>query len=189
MAGIAVERAGLSARDPIDPIGPVVALPLGAVSLLGGLIGGWLLVRTSDHAFLRLLPWLMLAAALVFTFGDRLEARASTAALRIRLLWPFQFLVAIYGGYFGGGMGIMMLAALAVAGIRDIHEMNGVKAVLGLTINGVALLEFVATGTLAWRYGLVMVAGGMVGGFSARLWPGARSAKRPHVRRRRRHGR
>jgi uncharacterized membrane protein YfcA len=89
----------------------------------------------------------------------------------------FQLVVATYGGYFGGGMGIMMLAGLAVAGMSDIHEMNGIKAMLAVAINGIALVEFVANGAIAWAPGLVMVAGGITGGylgaFVARRFPAA----------------
>lgn len=164
-------------------------LPLGAVSLLGGAIGAVLLVRTSDELFLRILPWLMLSAALVFTFSDRVRDR-TLAPSHPRPLAPqprtpawmlaVQLPVAVYGGYFGGGMGIIILAALAVARLGGIHAMNGVKAVLGLTINGVALLEFAATGTLAWRHGLLMAAGGMAGGFGGAAL--ARTVAPPRVR-------
>ena len=148
---------------------------LGAVSLIGGLVGGWLLIRTPDQRFLRLLPWLMLAASVTFTLGgrvaDRLSkrrgapgapARSTRAPLWILL---FQFVIAIYGGYFGGGMGIMMLAAFSIAGMADIHEMNGLKTLLAVAINGVALVEFIVSGAIAWAPGLIMVAGAIVGGY------------------------
>jgi uncharacterized membrane protein YfcA len=77
-----------------------------------------------------------------------------------------QLIIATYGGYFGGGIGIMMLAAMAVAGMTNIHEMNGLKVVLAVAINGVALLEFVAGGAIAWGPGLVMAAGGISGGYA-----------------------
>src|SRR5690242_13005946 len=118
-----------------------------AVSLAGGLIGAIVLVRTSDSRFLRLLPWLMLIAAATFTFGGVATARLRRThqahdggvpgwALLIQLA------IAIYGGFFGGGMGIMMLATMAVAGMTDIHEMNGLKTVLGGALNGIALVAF-----------------------------------------------
>jgi uncharacterized protein len=150
---------------------------LGVASVMGGLVGGWLLVRTPDLRFLRLLPWLMLAAAVTFTLGgrlaDRLRRRGRTptphgAGAHRTPIWIliFQFVIAVYGGYFGGGMGIMMLAAFSVAGMTDIHEMNGIKALLSVGINGVALVEFITGGTITWAPGLVMVAGGIVGGYS-----------------------
>lgn len=182
--------------------------PLGAVSLAGGVLGGLLLVRTSDAAFLRLLPWLLLVAAATFSFGSTLQrlfaqhpagstqhsasstqhpasstqhpassdqhsARSARPATQHLPVLVFQFLIAIYGGYFGGGMGIMMLAALTIAGMSDIHEMNAVKSVLAVAINGVALAEFVALGTIAWAPGLIMMAGGIAGGYA-----GAASARR-----------
>lgn len=149
-------------------------LTLGAASLAGGLLGGWLLIRTSDQRFLQLLPWLMLAAATTFTVGGGLADRwlpgraptnrAPSARAPVWILL-FQFVVAIYGGYFGGGMGIMMLAAFSVAGMTDIHEMNGIKTLLAVAINGVALVEFIVNGAIAWAPGLIMVAGGIAGGY------------------------
>jgi len=147
---------------------------LGAASLIGGLVGGWLLIRTPDQRFLDLLPWLMFAAAATFTIGgrvaDRLLRRAkpnSAPSAPRAPVWIllFQFVIAIYGGYFGGGMGIMMLAAFSIAGMNDIHEMNGLKTLLAVAINGVALVEFIANGAIAWAPGLIMVAGGIVGGY------------------------
>jgi uncharacterized membrane protein YfcA len=155
---------------------------LGAASVAGGLVGGWLLLRTSDQRFLQLLPWLMLAAAVTFTLGgrvvDRLVRRrvgnteAVGGAPRAAgggepgvWILLFQFVIAIYGGYFGGGMGIMMLAAFSVAGMIDIHEMNGIKTLAAVAINGVALVEFIASGVIVWVPGLIMVAGAIVGGY------------------------
>lgn len=151
---------------------------LGSVSLAGGILGGLLLVRTSDDAFLRLLPWLLLIAAATFSFGGMLQRllpgrRERAGAARRAAVMLFQFLVAVYGGYFGGGMGIMMLAGLTIAGMKDIHEMNAVKSVLAVVINGVALAEFVALGAIAWTPGLIMMAGGIAGGYA-----GAATARR-----------
>jgi hypothetical protein len=84
----------------------------------------------------------------------------------LAIVAPIQFAIAIYGGYFGGGMGIMMLATLAISGMTDIHEMNGLKAVLGTAINGVALVEFIASGSIVWTPGVVMAAGGVIGGYA-----------------------
>ena len=158
-------------------------LVLGAVSLIGGLLGALLLVRTSDTSFMRLLPWLMLVAASAFTFGNRLTPGASAGAPRhVVAPWAvlLQLVISVYGGYFGGGIGIMMLATLAMAGMTDIHEMNGLKSTLGATINGIALAEFVYNGSVHWKPGLVMVAGGIVGGYAGASL--ARRIERRHVR-------
>ncbi|MDR1989280.1 MAG: sulfite exporter TauE/SafE family protein [Acidobacteriaceae bacterium] len=163
---------------------------LGVTSLVGGLLGAWLLVRTSDARFLHLLPWLMLAAALTFTFGGHLVARlrpkSAASALhgdRSQVPWwilLFQLMIAIYGGYFGGGMGIMMLAGFAVAGMTDIHEMNALKTVLAVAINGLALAEFIIDGAISWPPGIVMVAGGIAGGYLGAAI--ARKLPQPFVR-------
>ncbi len=148
---------------------------LSLVSLIGGLLGALLLVRTSDTSFLRLLPWLMLIAAMTFTFGNRLTARVGSQAVPVwgghdkrPTPWTvlLQLVIATYGGYFGGGMGIMMLAILAVSGMTNLHAMNGVKALLAVAINGVALVAFIANGSVAWTPGVVMIAGGIIGGYT-----------------------
>src|SRR5262245_46499120 len=158
--------------------------PLLVASLAGGLLGGLLLIRTSNEGFIRLLPWLMLVASLMFTFAGTISARLGSPARRERGLpwwaWALQLAIATYGGYFGGGMGIVLLAAMSVAGMQDIHEMNGVKAVLGVIINGVALAAFIAFDAIVWRPGLVMAAGAMAAGYAGATM--ARRAEPRHVR-------
>jgi len=150
---------------------PTTWLALGAVSLVGGLLGGILLVKTSDDSFMRLLPWLMLLAALTFTFGGKIADRLLGTHGKTGTSFPLwtlalQLAIATYGGYFGGGMGIMMLAMLAAIGMTDIHEMNGLKAVLGVAINAVALTAFIVHGAVVWQPGLIMAAGGIIGGYA-----------------------
>ncbi len=163
--------------------GPLAVLVI--VSLAGGLAGGLLLVRTSDTSFMRLLPWLMLLAAATFTFGNRITAAIHPAARRDSHAFApwavvLQFVIAVYGGYFGGGMGIMMLATFAVSGLSDIHEMNGIKSVLAAALNGIALAAFVAKGAIVWVPGLAMMFGGIAGGyFGAAI---ARHVDRRHIR-------
>jgi uncharacterized membrane protein YfcA len=84
-----------------------------------------------------------------------------------------QFVISTYGGYFGGGMGIMMLAALSIAGMQDMHEMNGLKTMLAITINGIALAAFIVSGAISWGPGIVMAVGGIAGGYA-----GAAAARR-----------
>jgi uncharacterized membrane protein YfcA len=161
-----------------------VLLPLSTVSLAGGLIGAVILVRTSDTSFLRLLPLLMLLAAVTFTLGGKLTPRGGGprslhAAVPVWALLG-QFLIAIYGGFFGGGMGMMMLASMTLFGMTDIHEMNGLKNILAAVLNGMALLAFILNGAIAWQPGLIMVAGGIVGGYAGAAT--ARLIDRRHVR-------
>lgn len=148
-----------------------VMIPLLTASLAGGLLGALLLLKTPAHTFMRVLPWLTLGATLLFAFGKKLagnrrsviEHESTSAALAGATL--FQFGVAIYGGYFGGGMGIVMLAMLAALGMTDIHAMNALKSVMGFVINGIAVVTFIFAGAVYWRHGLVMIAGAIAGGY------------------------
>jgi uncharacterized membrane protein YfcA len=150
-----------------------VMIPLIVMSIVGGLAGAVLLINTPAQTFLRVLPWLLLGATLLFTFGKHLTGRisagisheSSNAAVAGACL--FELFVAVYGGYFGGGMGIMNLAMLAAIGMTDMHAMNALKVVLGGFINGVATITFIATGAIVWRQGVVMTAGAILGGYFA----------------------
>jgi len=147
-----------------------VLIALLVASIAGGVIGAGLLLRTPAHTFMRVLPWLMLAATLLFIFGRKLTrpgARVDHDASANALLAAtcFQFLVAIYGGYFGGGMGIVILAMLTAFGMADIHEMNALKIVLSTATNGVAVIIFVVSRAVYWKQALVMIAGAALGGY------------------------
>lgn len=148
-----------------------VLIPLLVASLAGGLAGALLLLKTPAHTFLRVLPWLTLGATLLFAFGKKLagargsvlEHQATGGALFAATL--FQLAVAVYGGYFGGGMGIVMLAMLAALGMTNIHSMNALKSVMGFVINGVAVVTFVAARAVYWKHGIAMIAGAITGGY------------------------
>lgn len=140
------------------------------VSLLGGLIGAVLLTWTDNQTFSKLVPFLILFATLLFlaqgTF--RRLARLETPGARARpaALWgavAFQLAVAIYGGYFGAGIGILMLASLGFIGLHDIHEMNTLKTLLASLINAVAAVWFVWAGLVRWPEAGVMTAGALAG--------------------------
>jgi hypothetical protein len=150
-----------------------VMIPLVLTSILGGLGGAFLLIKTPAQTFLHVLPWLMLGATLLFAFGRHLTGRISasishdatnTAVAGASL---FELLVAVYGGYFGGGIGIMNLAMLAALGMTDIHAMNKLKVILGGIINGVATVTFIATRAIVWPQAIVMSAGSLLGGYSS----------------------
>ena len=146
-------------------------LPLIFTSLIGGIAGAVLLLRTPPHTFLRVLPWLMLGATLLFIFGKHLAGNrassmghdATVAAIVGASI--FELGVAVYGGYFGGGIGIVNLAMLAAVGMTNIHAMNALKSILGITINGIAALVFVVKGAIYWPQAVVMIAGALVGGY------------------------
>jgi uncharacterized membrane protein YfcA len=142
-------------------------VPLGVASLVGGIVGSILLLKTSDHTFVLLIPWLLLFATLLFSFGGAVTRRVTggrQASLGVAV--GSQLFIGLYGGYFGGGIGIMMLAVLSLLGMTDIHRMNSLKAVLGTLVNGVAVVTFVIAGAVAWAPGSVMVVGGIVGGYA-----------------------
>src|SRR5260221_5981949 len=124
-------------------------IPLIATSIVGGLLGALLLIKTPPNTFLRVLPWLLLAATLLFAFGKHLTGRisagisheSSNAAVTGASI--FEFLVAIYGGYFLVGIGIMNLAMIAAVRITDMHAMNILQEELGGIINGLATFAFI----------------------------------------------
>ncbi|HLJ58008.1 MAG TPA: sulfite exporter TauE/SafE family protein [Chthonomonadaceae bacterium] len=156
-------------------------------SLLGGILGAMLLLRTPAGLFANLVPYLILMATLLFMAQEPLSrwqrARSAAAAgpggpaesadknrdeISARGwagVMVFQFFVAVYGGYFGAGIGILMLAALGLMGFRNIHRMNGLKNINGLCINLVAAVIFIANGLVQWPIALWMATGAIVGGY------------------------
>jgi uncharacterized membrane protein YfcA len=142
-------------------------LPLGAAGLLGGLAGSLLLLRTSDRTFVLLIPWLLLFATVLFSFGGAIaQPFARGARTSLGLAMAAQLSISVYGGYFGGGMGIMVLAILSLLGMTDIHRMNALKTVLATLVNGVAVIAFVSAGAVVWKPGVVMIVGGAAGGYA-----------------------
>ena len=139
-------------------------------SVIGGVAGAVLLYRTPEVVFDRLVPVLILFATCLFMAQEPLQRRfnlsAAHAARSHWLSWTmvFQLAVGLYGGYFGAGIGILMLAALSLMGHTDIHRMNGLKNLLATCINGVAAAYFVYAGLVIWSDALVMAVGAIVGG-------------------------
>ncbi|WP_069804395.1 sulfite exporter TauE/SafE family protein [Thermogemmatispora onikobensis] len=184
---------------------------LGGTSLIGGVLGALLLLRTPQQTFTLLIPPLLLIATVLFAVSPRLTAllrkrravaaspaasaaapvatagpsvaqeatlstevlTSETLALSAEKLSPlklvsvsfFQLLIATYGGYFGGGIGILMLATLGMMGMENIHEMNGLKTLLAGLINGVAVITFALAGAVLWPQALLMVVGAVIGGY------------------------
>ena len=141
-------------------------------SLIGGITGAILFFRTPTDVFDRLLPFLILFATVLFMAQEPIQRRFNLAAAHAArshwLSWTmlFQLAVGLYGGYFGAGIGILMLAALSLMGHTDIHEMNGVKNLLAVCINGVAAFYFIFTGLVLWQDAVVMAVGSIVGGIA-----------------------
>ena len=146
-----------------------LALPiqiLVPLSILGGWIGAVLLIKTSQSTFVGLIPYLLLFATLVFTFGKNISAFLQEK-LRVGpgTLLILQFLVAIYGGYFGGGIGILMLAMMTLSGIKNIHAMNAMKTLLAGSMNAAAVGYFLFAHTIDWSASFTMVVGSILGGY------------------------
>lgn len=147
------------------------------VSIAGGWIGSVLLTRGSEKMFTELVPYLVLFATVLFMLQGVLRMRLvknisageSVKSGKAHLLAAlfFQFLVSIYGGYFGAGIGILMLATLGFMGFQDIHQMNALKSVLGALINLVAAAWFTASGLIDWPRMALMTAGAFVGYYIA----------------------
>lgn len=165
-----VTASGGAYRNRLD-VPRRVLLPLLIAGFIGGVFGAFLLLLTPAHTFMRVLPWLMLGATLLFIFGRKLAGsrvssvgyNATTPAIAGATI--FELVVAVYGGYFGGGVGIVNLAMLAAVGMTDIHAMNALKSILGIAINGVAAAVFVVKGAIYWPQAVVMIAGALAGGY------------------------
>lgn len=141
------------------------------LSLIGGLIGAFLLLFTPSSVFAGLVPWLLLFATIVFAVGnvaplnivERFKIGPRGALLVL-------FAIAIYGGYFGGGIGFLMLAAFTLFGMKDINAMNGLKMALAGVTAIAAIVTFVTAGVVHWPQTLPMLAGSTVGSYMAARW-------------------
>jgi uncharacterized protein len=149
-----------------------VIVLLAVPSLVGGMIGAVLLLRTPQDVFEGLAPVLVFLATVLLAVQEPLSKRISRGSLVgertpsfVAAGVAFQLLVGVYGGFFGAGIGIMMLAALAVLGLTDIHQMNGLKNLLAVLINGVAAVYFAAQGAVLWTDAALMSVASIAGGF------------------------
>lgn len=151
-------------------------------SIIGGFLGAVLLVYLPATSFRRLVPWLILLATLLFFLQPAIsrwlglgEPHQQPRSSHVVLLIIYQFLVSVYGGYFGAGIGILMLSSLALTGLSSIHQMNALKTLFAATINALAVLVFIGRGQIAWLYvfpmALSSVIGGIIGAASARRLP------------------
>jgi uncharacterized membrane protein YfcA len=166
------------------------------VSALGGVLGAIILAKTPQTLFQKLIPFLLLLATLIFAAGGNIarairnlrgnsaaaagndkatdntvqekEAAPHTSTVALIVVVIVQFIIALYGGFFGGGIGIMMLAGFSLLGMTNIHAMNALKVVLTTVINGVALITFVLYHLILWPQAILMAVGAIIGG-----WGGA----------------
>ncbi len=153
-------------RDGLGPIGAVTLRPLLWVTLTGGAIGAGLLLSTSSTLFDFLLPWLLLVATLTLTFGRQLgEALRRRIHVRPAAVIGIQFVLGIYGGYFGGAIGIMMTAVWSLLGVQDIKRLNAPRTLLVTAANTIAVLIFAAAHAVRWRETWVLLVAATFGGY------------------------
>lgn len=154
-----------------------ILLRLGITSVIGGAVGAWLLIWTPSPTFARLVPFLILFATVLFTVQGSLNRRLRLQPIVAapKASWwlgaiVFQFFSATYGGYFGAGNGILMLAAMGLLGLHDINRANGIKNFLGICINSIAVVSFALMGLVVWPDALIMAGAATLGGyFGARM--------------------
>lgn len=182
LAGVASVKANATSSMIMLPGGVVAALVyrrslvgqdgrqitwLTLTSLVGSGVGSVLLLSTSNAIFSNLIPWLLLIAAVVFTLAPRLQAialqgRGNSSHL---LLFAGQLMIGIYGGYFGAGMGVLMIALFLVASRMGVQAANGIRLICGTGINVLAVAIFAWQGALDWKRGLPMLLAGVTGGY------------------------
>lgn len=157
-------------RDQLGGVGDVPLRPLLVVTLLGGIVGAVLLLRTSTQSFNIVLPWLLLAATIALGFGRR-------CGEWMRLHWrvhpivvlALQFGLGVYGGYFGGAVGIMMVAVWSLLGSHDLKRMSGPRTLMVTVANTMAVVIFIGAGAVQWRETLVMLITASLGGYAGAL--------------------
>ena len=170
-------------------------LPLAITGVVGGILGARILLKTPPATFLRIVPWLLLGATLLFVFSGRItgwiRSRANLKdgesvggsgtprSLMAGVLF-LELLVSIYVGYFGAGVGILFLSLLALMGMEDIHAMNGMKTLLVSIVNGTALATFIVARMIVWPQALLMLVGALIGGYGG-AWV-AQKTNPQHVR-------
>jgi len=152
----------------IKGIGVMTAL---GISLTGGLLGAWILLKTPESSFAVMIPYLLLCATLLFTFGKKISQwlhahyNISQTAILTGL-----FLTAVYGGYFGGGASILILALLSLMGMENVNSMNSAKTALVAYFNSIAVALFIASDSVHWHAALIMMLGTTTGGFAGAFW-------------------
>ena len=151
------------------PVKPAIV-----ASIAGGISGAVLLLSTSQKAFDAVIPWLLLAATIVFAIGPRVTTIFKRKSwIGPKALVIFHYFVGIYGGYFGGAVGIIILAVWSLAGLRDIHAMNAGRTLLGGVMNAAAVVLFIIARKVWWAQAAVMLIAAVIGGYA-----GARIARR-----------
>lgn len=137
-----------------------------ALTFAGGLVGAFLLLLTPNSSFDKIIPWLLLLGSVAFAFGPAIGRQLRKYYVpNPAFLLIAQFFLGLYGGYFGGAVGIMMMALWSVLGLQDIKAMNANKVVLVAAANTIAVICFAVAGSVAWRETLIMLVAAAAGGY------------------------
>lgn len=154
-------------RKEARPLGVASTWSLLGLSLAGGLIGALLLLLTPERLFGTMIPWLLLIATLVLAAGPRLSAGLRKLGLRFgdRFAMTLQLLLGGYGGYFGGAVGLMMLAAWSLVSTADLKELAPLRSLMVSAANGMAVVCFLVTGSIRWPEVMLVMIGSIVGGY------------------------
>jgi uncharacterized membrane protein YfcA len=146
-----------------------------STSIIGGILGAMLLLHTSQKNFVALLPYSLLISSLLFFFSGPITKRLHAHTIEEKTQLPVftmlgfaaaQFIISIYSSYFGGGAGILMLATLTLMGMKNIHSMNALKALLSASTNGVAVITFIIANAVVWPQAISLIVGAIIGGYS-----------------------
>ena len=158
--------SAVALKKEIQPIENISLRSMLLVTLLGGCIGALLLLFTPSKSFNVLVPWLLLIGTIAFAFGKQAgEILRKKFQIGTRLVIISQLLLGIYGGYFGGAAGIMMMAVWSLFGMKNIQVINANKTLLVAVANTIAVIVFIVAGKIYWTETLIMMAGTVVGGY------------------------
>ncbi|PZA07151.1 MULTISPECIES: sulfite exporter TauE/SafE family protein [unclassified Meiothermus] len=133
------------------------------LALAGGLLGAWLLLHVGNTRFLQLVPLLLFFATLLFALGPKITAQVGPAGPLLGGV--AELAIATYGGFFNAGLGILLMAGLALTGVQQLHQQNGLKNLLSAVINSVAVISFLLAGVVRWPETLAVLAGAVIGGY------------------------
>jgi uncharacterized membrane protein YfcA len=159
-------------KKAFDPLLLRSVLPLIIVTVLGSILGAWLLLHTPQFTFMKMVPWLLFAGTVLFSIGPQVSARmnrrqgsSGPSRTRMAVITFVQLLVAVYIGYYGAGVGFIILPLLSMMGIENIHAMNGIRTLLVTCGNAVAIVLFIAARAVIWPQALLMMVGAILGGY------------------------
>ena len=150
-------------KDDIAQVPRATVMRYAVIALIGGLAGSLILLATSDRLFSAIVPWLLLLATLLFAFGDRIRARLAKMQLPEKTA---LMAVSVYGGYFNGGLGIILLSLFSALGMRNLDQMNGLKSGLSFVLSAISVATFALAGIIYWSEAAIMMIASTAGGYA-----------------------